>query len=105
MSRKSKEQDLYDKWYDLLIKYKPSSWMYDYQDPDHNPENTKRLRKKWIAKCNDVIDILKDNANDEELYNFSKFVATVLDAEKYWLSIPKAYEDLNIAEIFNNYIS
>ena len=99
-----KEEELYDKWFPFFLQYRPVNWKFEYQHPENLKAVDDKLRKRWIDKCLTLLDIFeKDEANDDEMYRFTKFCAVVLDAEKHRLSINKAYNDLHIDEIVRDY--
>jgi len=84
----------------------PKSTIYDAYNKYYSSNPTsKTVRQKDIGYCSRlIIEMTAKNATDDEFERVILYSIVVIDCAKKKLSTTKAYEDLNISELYNKYI-
>ena len=84
----------------------PKSTIYDAYNKYYSSSPTsKTVRQKDIGYCSRLItEMAAKGATEEEFERVILYSLVVIDCVKKSLSTTKAYEDLNISELYNKYI-
>ena len=84
----------------------PKSTIYDAYNKYYSSSPTSRtVRQKDIGYCSRlIIGMTAKNATEDEFERAILYSIVVIDCVKKRLSTTKAYEDLDISELYNKYV-
>ena len=84
----------------------PKSTIYDAYNKYYSSSPTSRtVRQKDVGYCSRLImEMTAKNATEDEFEQAILYSIVVIDCVKKKLSTTKAYEDLNIRELYNKYV-
>lgn len=84
----------------------PKSTIYDAYNKYYSSSPTSRtVRQKDIGYCSRLImEMAAKDATEDEFERAILYSIVVIDCVKKKLSTTKAYEDLNISELYNRYV-
>lgn len=84
----------------------PKSTIYDAYNKYYSSSPTSRtVRQKDIGYCSRLImEMAAKGATEDEFERVILYSIVVIDCVKKKLSTTKAYEDLNISELYNKYV-
>lgn len=84
----------------------PKSTIYDAYNKYYSSSPTSRtVRQKDIGYCSRlIIEMTAKGATEDEFERVILYSIVVIDCVKKKLSTTKAYEDLNISELYNKYV-
>lgn len=85
----------------------PKSEIYDMRNKYYSYDNwtTPSIRQHLIGYCERLMsNMTTAGASDDEWERLFRFSHVVVDSVRYKLNANKAYEDLDISELYNKYV-
>ena len=85
----------------------PKSDIYDMRNKYYSYDNwtTTSIRQQLLGYCERLMsNMTTAGASDDEFERLFRYSHVVVDCTKYKLDTNKAYEDLNISELYNKYV-